>query len=189
MNTLCDKCLWGIKSGADDFKTTSCGAKNNSAINKVLGPFGGCAMYKPNNIDIVKELSFEDTEHLMSLTNRTYGQCDDERTVEIHKAGRKYQDDMDESTKFHSYPCGCFIDGAKWADYNPKYTKEDMFALFISKASKWLEANMPYETDIDPNDLSGRDLVEYYDERQESVDSFVKMFIDGLCKELGIKQQ
>jgi hypothetical protein len=43
-----------------------------------------------------------------------------ERKKQICEAGQQYLNSMDEFQRYHTYPKGAFIDGAKWADENPK---------------------------------------------------------------------
>lgn len=69
------------------------------------------------------------------------------RQKQIYDAGLEYQDSMDEFQKYHTYPKGAFIDGAKWADENPK---DGMVSL--DKVEKYLRENIilyVWATDLD----------------------------------------
>lgn len=185
-DNLCEKCLWGTKTAVDGYKNIICRAKNSDA-SQVLGPYGGCSMYVKNDTENISKLSKDELEHLRSLSTFCYNRND--RKNEIWAAANEYNDKMTESEKYYSYPRGCFIDGAKWSDEHPKISKDELFATFIRKAADWIENNIPYDTDVDPDDLSGRDIVEYYDERQEYVDGIVKQFVSDMCDEFEIKRQ
>lgn len=69
-----------------------------------------------------------------------------ERINQICEAGQKYLDSMDEFQRYHTYPREAFIDGAKWADENPKNGM-----VSIEKACEWLRRNY---TNYMINDLS-----------------------------------
>lgn len=55
------------------------------------------------------------------------------RINKICQAAQNYSDSMDEFQRYHTYPRSAFIDGAKWADNNPK---EDLVS--IEKAKIWV---------------------------------------------------
>lgn len=59
------------------------------------------------------------------------------RKDKISKAAQNYSDSMDEFQRYHTHPQthprNAFIDGAKWADDNPK---EDLIS--IEKAKIWV---------------------------------------------------
>jgi hypothetical protein len=60
-----------------------------------------------------------------------------ERKNQICEAGQQYLDSMDEFQRYHTYPREAFIDGAKWADENPKESKQDI----INNAKEFLRIN------------------------------------------------
>lgn len=72
-----------------------------------------------------------------------------ERKKQIFEAGQKYLDSMDEFQRYHTYPKGAFIDGAKWADEHPKQG-----LISIDKACEWLESALrPYVGYCDTADI------------------------------------
>ena len=58
-----------------------------------------------------------------------------EREKQIYEAGQLYSDSMDEFQRYHTYPKGAFIDGANWADENPKKG-----LVSIDKVCEWLNS-------------------------------------------------
>jgi hypothetical protein len=60
------------------------------------------------------------------------------REEQIIEAGQEYRDSMDEFQRYHTYPREAFIDGAKWADASPQFSKEK----FIERACEWLELHI-----------------------------------------------
>lgn len=87
-----------------------------------------------------------------------------ERINQICEAGQKYLDSMDEFQRYHTYPREAFIDGAKWADENPKNGM-----VSIEKACEWLRRNY---TNYMINDLSE------YVENVCSFDIFDDLLVD-----------
>jgi hypothetical protein len=185
MANLCEKCVWGIKTSSDGYNNVICKSRNNN-FTQALGPYGGCSLFVKNDANGLSTLSLNDREYLRSLTTPCYSCNRENRDEEILKAGEKYQNDMSECTRYYSYPKGCFIDGAKWSDENPKHTKEEYFTKFIVEASKWIEENIPYDPDFDESELSGRDVVEYYDEKEEYISNIVGRFVEDMRTKFGL---
>lgn len=65
-----------------------------------------------------------------------------------------------------------FIEGAKWADANPQFSKEE----FIEKACKWLGKHINKTTNIDADDDWGDDYLEVsnYDDEDMFLSAFRK---------------
>ena len=66
------------------------------------------------------------------------------RKDQIFEAGQKYLDSMNEFQRYHTYPREAFIDGAKWADENPKPEMVNR-QEFIERACDYLQAVMEHD--------------------------------------------
>lgn len=79
-----------------------------------------------------------------------------ERKNQICEAGQQYLDSMDEFQRYHTYPKGAFIDGAKWADEHPDskhtYTKQQLIDMGFAFTTNG---------DIVPPDQLNEDLKKY----------------------------
>ena len=65
-----------------------------------------------------------------------------ERKNQICEAGQQYLDSMDEFQRYHTYPKGAFIDGAKWADENPNTDDIETVLAYTYKGLGWLAENI-----------------------------------------------
>lgn len=100
-----------------------------------------------------------------------------EREKQIYDAGQLYSDSMDEFQRYHTYPRGAFIDGAKWADEHPNkelVNKQE----FIEKAKKWLEKTLYIHTEINDDEWCFTPLMDWVTSDYDSVEDF----INGFCK-------
>ena len=67
------------------------------------------------------------------------------RQKQIYDAGLEYQDSMDEFQRYHTYPKGAFIDGAKWADKHPNTEDLETVLAYTFKGLGWLAENVEYD--------------------------------------------
>lgn len=79
------------------------------------------------------------------------------REKQIYDAGQLYSDSMDEFQRYHTYPKGAFIDGAKWAD-----------ETIINKACVWLSTNKDnYIIDIEGETIVDATIIEDFRKAME----------------------
>lgn len=64
------------------------------------------------------------------------------REEQIYDAGQLYSDSMDEFQRYHTYPKGAFIDGAKWADEHPNTENIETILAYTYKGLGWLAENV-----------------------------------------------
>ena len=85
-----------------------------------------------------------------------------ERKNQICEAGQQYLDSMDEFQRYHTYPKGAFIDGAKWADEHPDskhtYTKQQLIDMGFAFTTNG---------DIVPPDQLNEDLKKYLEYQKQ----------------------
>lgn len=85
------------------------------------------------------------------------------REDQICEAGQEYLDSMDEFQRYHTYPRGAFIDGAKWADTNPQFSKEE----FMEKACWWLRETAYFYVSDFTGELDDNGLLEDFKRAME----------------------
>lgn len=93
-----------------------------------------------------------------------------ERKNQICEAGQQYLDSMDEFQRYHTYPKGAFIDGAKWADEHPDskhtYTKQQLIDMGFA---------FTINGDIVPPDQLNEDLKKYLEyQKRKFIEKAVK---------------